>query len=150
MEIRDIDWQDVNPVADLLLEYYAEVGWCSLDVDRAKGLKQIASAITDEGQQLLIAVDKGEIIGLSWSHIVDTFFSDDIVIDNILVYVRKDKRGSMAGPRLIRHIKNWGKDLGAKVIKISTSSEINTARTIGLYKKMGYREVGSHFLMELS
>ena len=149
MNIKEVDWQDALDTAWFLEKYHKEVGWDHFTINYDKTYNQVISSITNEDEQVLVAKEGDQIIGVAWSLCMKPFFSDDLMIENLLVYVDKDKRGGMAGPRLMRHIKKWGKARGAKAVKIGTISEINTARTKGLFRKMGYREVGSHFMTEL-
>jgi len=148
MEIQEVTPDRAEEAANYLDNYYNEVRM-PLTVDREKTYNQVVGTIFNDREQLLIAVENGSIIGIAWSYALEPFFSNDITVENLLVYVSKDKRGGMAGPRLLRHIKKWAKDIDAKMIKIGTISEINTLRTKNLFKKMGYREVGSHFISEL-
>lgn len=54
-----------------------------------------------------------------------------------MLYVRKDHRGSMKGPRLMRTFMRWAKHIGAREILCGTNSGIDAERTQRLWLKLG-------------
>lgn len=149
MKIQEVTPSRAEEAAWFLENYYNETN-IPLEINRPKTVSQLVMSYYNEEEQVLLAVDDNDtIIGIAWSLLLQPFFSDDWTVENLLIYVKRDRRGSMAGPRLMKAIRKWGILNKAKMIKIGTISEINTDRTKGFFNKLGYREVGSHFISEV-
>ena len=56
-----------------------------------------------------------------------------------MLYVRKDHRGSMKGPRLMKTLFRWAKHIGAGEVLCGTNTGIDAERTQKLWMKLGYR-----------
>ena len=149
MRIQEVTMDRAEEAAYFLVNYYNEVDM-PLAINYEKTFTQMALSCHNEGEQVLLAIDNDDkIVGIAWSLLLQPFFSNDWTVDNLLLYVLPKHRGGMAGPRMMKAIRKWGISRKAKMIKIGTISEINTDRTKGFFAKMGYREVGAHFISEV-
>lgn len=83
-----------------------------------------------------------DILGFLVGYINEHYFSDDLVAEDMLLFVPMSKRGGKAAIRLVRAYEQWAKDNGAKRICLGVTTEINTDQTVGLYKKLGYEPYG--------
>lgn len=111
----------------------------------------IASANFDEdfgrGDQLLTVceTDSGDIVGYLLAAMYGYRFCSGIYVEQQVLYVRPDKRGSRAAALLIREFVDWGKVVGAREWLLGVSTGQHADRTTRfLHKATGAEVVGSH------
>ena len=84
------------------------------------------------------------LVGLVSEH----FFGHDLMASDLTFYIDKEHRGGTLGVRLMRQFEAWAKCMGARVISLGISTEIDAKRTGELYLRMGYRVTGEMFVKE--
>lgn len=89
--------------------------------------------VDDAGDGLIIGT-----VGPRWH-------SPDIVGYEEMFFVRKHRRGSILGYRLLKRFEQVCTDLGAQEITVALTTGINPESTIKFYKAMGYEPHGQTF-----
>jgi GNAT superfamily N-acetyltransferase len=84
----------------------------------------------------------GEVIGMCVCKAVDRWFSDELFVTDLTLYVKPAHRGGMTGPRLIRAMERWAQEQGIADLAFGVSTEIHAAQTVAMYERMGYRLAG--------
>ena len=98
---------------------------------------------------LRVAIRGDEIIGVFFGLLETPFFSNDIIARDLLWFVRKDKRGSVFGIRLLREFERWAKENGASKIMLGQSTGVRIDETRKLYERLGYEVVGVNTVKEI-
>lgn len=141
--------QDIEDIHELLADYWEESNRPFLLYSRICMVSNLARWINDEDSLVEVAEDKGRLIGVMVSELVNPAFSFDKVAENSILYVEKEYRGSLTGKKFISSYKKWAEEQGVKAAYIGTSSGINTERVKKFYSKLGFQEVGSDFQLRL-
>jgi len=86
--------------------------------------------------------EDNEIIGMFLGVIVPHFFGNDLMANDLCMFVKKAHRGSTAAPRMIKAFEKWAFANGAKVLRFGVSTGVEAERTLKLYQKLGYTQTG--------
>lgn len=143
--IRFATVRDVDDLVRLGHEYYLESNLQGCIFSWSRLAEEFRMAILSPDADVVVNERDGEIVGFSVSHIVSPMFSLDTVLENRVLYVAEEFRSTAVGPALIKRLKKTAKQLGCKYVSLGVSSGIKTESTIGLYRKLGYEQVGADF-----
>lgn len=90
----------------------------------------------------LVAEEAGYVVGMTVGIIAERWFSDDLYLTDLTMYVRPDHRSGATFLRLVRALERWGRDEGLADIVLGVSTEIHAKETARAYEAMGYRLAG--------
>ena len=93
----------------------------------------------------MLAEDEVKPVGFFMGYLTRYFFGPGRMATELAWYVTPEKRGSMAGVRLLSAFRQWGKNKGAKEICVGVSTGTDLDRTEQLLKKSGFVKVGGIF-----
>jgi L-amino acid N-acyltransferase YncA len=114
------------------------------DVDR---VKETISDLMNKSQFVVVAEDKnGEVIGGMAGMVTQSWFGNDMVANDLALFIHPDHRGSMLVVRLVKTFVHWAKLAGAKQIRPGVISGSRTAEA--LYDRLGFTRCGATFCME--
>ena len=100
--IRPARVDDIPALVELGRQMYLESpNFRHLPLDLAKGQRWFAHAIKDSNYCVIVAADD-EPYGVLLGYCIDYWFADATTANDLLLYVRPDKRTGMVGTRLIR------------------------------------------------
>ena len=85
------------------------------------------------------------IIGFFLGVSSEQWIGTDKMSSDLACYIIPEERGSMAGVRLIKAYEEWASSINVKEIVIGVSTGINTDRTSGLFKRLGYGDEAFSF-----
>ena len=111
-----------------------------LDYDEEK-LMQLGANLVNQGG-IFLAEKDGKPLGMILGMVTEHFFGHDLMACDLAVYVHPDHRGGTLAVRLIKKYEAWAFSMGAKVITMGVSTEVEADRTGQLYKRLGYRMTG--------
>lgn len=141
---------DIGELVAMLGGLHTESIYRDVPLSNDKLAGFLASAIADPKRCVFVYVGKdGRIDGVIVGLVTDYFFSDDLAAYETTVYVRPERRGSMAAYRLWSAFKTWAREQGARHVWPGISSGITTSRTAKFYRGMGLEAVGSVFFGRL-
>lgn len=145
--IRQGDTDDIPLLIELGRKMHKESPrFRNMDYSEAK-LIQLGKAVADQGGMFIAEYD-GQITGMMIGMVTEHFFGYDLMAMDFVFYVDQDHRGGTIGLRLIKKFEAWAKALGARVITLGISTEIEAKRTGELYRRFGYRDAGEIFVKE--
>ena len=78
------------------------------------------------------------LVGFGAFIVSPQFFGDDLVGQDLMIWVHKLYRGSSAFYRIVKAYEQWAKSQNAVEICLSTSTGVDTQGTSRLYTKLGY------------
>jgi GNAT superfamily N-acetyltransferase len=101
--------------------------------------------LTPEQYCALVAEKDGTIIGFFLGFTNEHWFGTDRMSCDLACYIIPSERGSMAGVKLMKAYEEWANSNNVKEIVIGVSTGINTDRTSGLFKRLGYGDEAFSF-----
>lgn len=110
----------------------------AFDTDRCLNLLHTLTN-SDDGLVLVVGV---EPIGMLLGLVSEQFFSADKVAQELVVYMLPEHRGGSDVVRMIHAYEAWAISRGAKEISLGVSTEVDTERTAGLYRRLGFHDSG--------
>ncbi|HWK72181.1 MAG TPA: GNAT family N-acetyltransferase [Burkholderiaceae bacterium] len=146
MAIRKATLEDVEPMVDLGRVMHQEsprFSQLSFDVPKVRGT--IASMVDDERYFLVVDERAGELVAGFAGFVMPHWFSADLVAQDMALFVRPDKRGSLAAARMVQMFVDWAKWRGAKQIVLGISTGVHVEQTARLYQSIGLHEFGRLF-----
>lgn len=150
MIIRTPRPNELDEMADLGQVMWSEgVFTVTDDYDKAAALDFGIHALTEHmaGGDFYMSIAKenedGPIIGMVIGQAVPYFFapSKRMIVDH-LIYVREDKRGTLAAYRLLKDFEKWGSTKNALEMSLGVSTGIHPEKTHDFYTRMGYTHTG--------
>jgi len=137
--IRPVEYEDLEDCVNLGYLMHQESHYRFLDYSPTKIANLIERSKTNPDSICVFVAEKnGEIIGFFVGLKTEYWFGSDSMTCDLALYVKSDYRGCSAAPRMLKAYETWAEGLDVKEINVGTSTDINSERTIGLYKKLGY------------
>ena len=90
-----------------------------------------------------------EVFGGFYGHYHATFFSHEIIANDLVWFVKKNRRGSAAAILLLADFERWAKEQGAKKVMVGQSTARDIERTTKMYLHCGYRVIGYNTVKEV-
>lgn len=87
-------------------------------------------------------LNNGRPVGYMFGVKHPTFFGDDLVATELMLYLKPENRGGLGAIRLIQDFVKWCKDQGCVEINVGSSVQVATETTKKLYAKLGFIERG--------
>lgn len=104
--------------------------------------ENLKGTILAEGGCVFVAVQGGEVIGMTVGVAADRWFSDERYVTDLTLYVKPEHRNGTAFRRLVRALEGWAAEQGIQDMALGVSTEIHAERTARAYERMGYRLAG--------
>lgn len=137
---------DLPAICVLGRAMHQESTFAPMDYDLER-VKETLGELMNKSQFVVVAEGtNGEVIGGMAGMVTQSWFGNDMVANDLALFVHPDHRGGMLAARLIRVFVKWARLAGAKQIRpgVMTGSEAAQA----LYEKLGFRRCGATFVME--
>jgi hypothetical protein len=133
-----------DDVLALAHEMHAEsVTHNNLPLNEEKLLQQLALSMTmQDTVYVRLAVLEGAVLGGFFGVISTTFFSDQPACKDMVWFVAKNRRGSLAAVKLLADFEQWGLDRGVRDFYLGQSTGVAMETTMKLYERLGYTMVG--------
>jgi len=139
MSIRPATLDDLDRILDLGEQLHKESPrWSRLSFNRAKAAEFIAQLILGPAGVVFVAEKDGVVVGGIAGMAAAHWCSDDIVAQEVSLFMDPGARGSMAAVRLICALTAWGEIKGAEWLQAGTSTGLDPERTAGLYERLGF------------
>ena len=150
-----IDLVDYDPkymAQTLEIARYMHQGstYADMAFNDAKLIRQLAACgniVPD--RYFKLAVHGDEVLGGFYGNIHSTYFSDDLIANDLVWIIKPSARGGGASLMLLADFERWAKEKGAKMVMIGQSTGMDIARTTKLFQHCGYRTVGFNTVKEL-
>ena len=144
--IRPVEYKDVDACISLGYLMQQESHYRFLTYSPVKIVSLIERSINQPDTVCIFVAEKDdEIIGFFVGLKTEYWFSTDTMTCDLVLYVTPEHRGCSAAPRLVKAYEEWASKLGVKELNIGTSTDVNSDRTIGLYKRLGYQTASYSF-----
>lgn len=144
--IRKATVADLPGMKSGALEFYAtsaELG--TFDIDRFCGLWE--NLLGSDSGVIFLALRENEIKGAIGGMVYDDPYSIGQIAQEFFWFVRADSRGS--GVRLFREFENWGRDKGARAIRMCHMVDSMPEKVAQFYENSGFHKIEVHYSKEL-
>ena len=78
-----------------------------------------------------------------------SWYSDRLEAVEQLLFVYPPYRGTSLAVRMVKMFEDLAAELGAKVLGVGVTTGLNEERTVGMYKRLGFRPKGHSLSKEL-
>ncbi len=148
--IKELQPGDELPLIQLGFKMWEESKLFSRYPLNTHKLEQLATLIyTNDSMVCYIAHNDKGYQGLWAGSIHPLWYSDDLIVSDLVFYVRKEYRGSSAAYKLLKMAEKWATYKGAKSFNVGLSSGIDTDKTVCFFKKLKYFNSGTLMTKEL-
>jgi len=145
MEYREATVEDMMGILRLLVEMHAETiygGDPDFKFDAKKMAMYVMRFINNPEYLAEIAVKGDNIVGIILGDFGTMIFGNGRQAREKLLYVHKDYRGTITGPRLMKRLISWAKSISATEVMGQTNTGINPERTEKLWGRRGLEPLG--------
>lgn len=147
--IRPATLDDIDTLVEIGAVMHAESRYRSLTYNPKKVRAMFEAAIDSPEGFVFVAVRDGNVVGMLTARISDHYFSDDQVAFDLHVYVVKEFRGGLSGPRLIAAYTHWAKAMNVKIVEIGDTAGIGKGEPGRLYELLDYKPHGTVYQLEM-
>ena len=146
MKLRMATPDDLPAIVVLGRVMHEESSFAPMDYDVDR-VKETISDLMNKSQFVVVAEDtNGEVIGGMAGMVTQSWFGNDMVANDLAVFIHPDHRGGLLAVKLIKTFVHWAKLAGAKQIRPGVVSGSRTAEA--LYDRLGFTRCGATFCME--
>lgn len=87
--------------------------------------------------------DKHQLAGFQIVTWGNSDFASALIVEQKVIFVRPDFRGSDAGGTMVRHLVDWSANLGADELYVNVGSGCRQRATARYIRRFGFADVGS-------
>ncbi len=147
--IAEATADDLSACLDMGARFFEESGFAAeTSFDAESTLATLEHLMTDPDGCLLVAKQKGEIVGMAGAMAYPHYFNrDSKTAQELFWWVAPAARGGMAGVRLLLGLEAWAKGRGCGTLTMVCLTIKSPAERI--YARMGYRAAERSFLKRL-
>jgi GNAT superfamily N-acetyltransferase len=109
-----------------------------------KMLQLFINLIDSENGLVLVAEVEGEIVGGFAGMVIEHFFTDDLVANDIGLFLIPNARGGTLAARLIKQYIAWAKTK-TEFIQLGISTGVHMEKTAELYQALGLQQCSIGF-----
>lgn len=138
--------EDVPRAVDFVSRALQEVEPYGAKVDKVHLARQCMQRGMDPNSLNLLAEKDDEIVGICIAGLCDQIYTPELFSYLFFWYVAPAYRGSMAGPRMIKIMRNWAERKGATKHIAVVNSGVDDEMAGKLLERMGYRRSGTEYV----
>lgn len=146
--IRFATEDDIQTCVDMGRQFVSEAGMKEIPFDFASAEATIRHLTFSEECCLLVAEDESGVYGMAGAVSNPHFMNHEVrAAQEIFWWLKPEKRGGMAGVRLLSGLESWARDLGCKTLTMICLPIDSPAETI--YARAGYRPLERGYIKEV-
>lgn len=146
MNLRMATLDDLPAIVVLGRQMHASSTYAPMDYDPDR-VKETVACLLDKSQFVVVAEDtNGQVVGGMLGTVTQSWFGQDMVANDLALFVSQDARGGMAAVRLLKAFVQWAKLAGAKQIRPGVTT--GHVRAEQLFDKLGFTRCGASFVMQ--
>ena len=143
MNLRRATADDIEEGMELGRRMHEESQFAFLPFDREKVRRYLGHILSNSEHYCVFVVEhEGRLIGLLVGQVMEYFFCREPLCDDVLLFVDRDQRGSVASLALVRAYLEWSRSKGAREARVAVSTGIDIDRTGAFLQRLGFRRVG--------
>ena len=143
MKLRCATTDDFEGGMELGRRMHEESEFAFLPFDREKVRAFLRHIAANPRHYCTFVVEhEGRLVGLLVGQVMEYFFCRELLCDDVLLFVERDRRGSLAALALVRAYLEWSRSKGAREARVAVSTGIDIDRTGAFLQRLGFRRVG--------
>lgn len=145
MNLRDACLEDIQQLIEIGKEFHKESVYKIIPFHEEKTRSFLESAVNgayEKNSFFKVIVDNEIIYGGLIGYISEYYFSNAYCANDLAFFIRSEKRGTIAGARLIKEFVQWGQERGVTEVCIGVSSGINAIKVGKFLEVMKFNCVG--------
>ena len=114
--------------------------------------RRLRATVTSPSVRAYLIYKGDRPIGTAAGIIWHPFFSVEMMVKDVWIFIQPQDRGMTGGRAVlsfIRELEAWAAVSGARKVILESSTGVQTAKTEGIYNKLGYLSVGVVTVKEL-
>ena len=143
MKIRQMQEADIPYLVEQGQKMHRESTFARFEYSVEKCTRLGKEILENDMDLCIVAENEGEFCGFFIGYIQEYYFSDDLIAEDFLLYVKPTLRGGIAAKRLISYFESWSLANGARTTVLGSTTGVNEKKTIGFYEKLGYHHKGT-------
>lgn len=141
--IRPATSQDIPALLVLGERMHAESPrFCHLTFSRARTEQTLLNLIGNPNAFLWVAESEEQVYGGLAAIAVPHWASEDLIATDLALFIDPARRGSLSAVRLVNCYRCWASELGAKIIQMGVTTQVNTEETAQLLERLGMTRCG--------
>ena len=143
MKLRCATRDDIEEGIELgrRLHGESEFAFLPFEPDKVRRFLDHISA-SPEHYCVYVVEHERRLVGLLVGQVMEYFFCRERLCDDVLLFVERDQRGSLAALALVRAYLEWSRSIGAREARMAISTGIDVDRTGAFLERQGFRRVG--------
>lgn len=143
MNLRCATPADIEAGMELGRRMHEESEFAFLPFDPVKVRRLLHHIASNPEHYCVYVVEHEErLIGLLVGQVMEYFFCRELLCDEVLLFVERDQRGSVAALALVRAYLEWSRSKGAREARVAVSTGVDIDRTGAFLQRLGFRHVG--------
>lgn len=140
--------EDAEEIAALGRRLHDSSVYASIPYNEAKVTDLMRRLVSGDGVVFVVRKD-GHIVGGIAGAVGPWWFSDEVHGFEFSFFILPEHADGIAAIRLMTAFRLWCKRQGAKVIRVGITTGIHQDKTAGLYRLMGFKDIGPLFELEV-
>lgn len=137
---------ELHTLFGIIAEDAAAVGISWADVDEKKLWVSLYMSL--EHAAIWVAEKDGEIIGIMWLTVVESFWGTTLTLHNLIYFVAKRHRSSHAGYLLLKAAKEYARERQMD-LEIKVHSFEDNERKDTFFSRHGFKKLGHNYIYEV-
>lgn len=136
------DQRDILAMYSLAKAMHEEGVFRELDFDEKKVMDIGTQVLINPSYFGVICENKDKIIGMMVCYVTPFYFGNDLIAQDMVLYVDKTRRGGVGALRMIEQYVAWAIEKGCKEIQLGQTVDIDPVAVDRLYVRAGFRMIG--------
>ncbi len=149
MIIRAPQPQDIEVMIGLARMMHKESVYCDFDFDRGKVAAIGAQVLNNPDYFGRVCESETSVIGLMICYVTPYYFGNDLLAQDMILYIDKSRRGSVGAMRMIVEYVEWAKEKGCKEAVLAQTAGIAPDVVAKLYNRVGFELIGQLYKRRL-
>ena len=145
--IRDLTTDDVDEMVALGAVMHEESPLAKYHFNQDRAVYILNEIIGKEVVFAAGAFVDGRLAGILVAELTTHLFVDIKIVSDIVFYVSPDRRGAVAGKRLVDRFKAWGLDVDADITRIQVDAGIDNGRACAFLGHLGFEDKGTSMMI---
>jgi len=138
--------ENIRDIVGLGQRMHEESAYSNLRFDIEVAAQSIYEKIVQSDLGFGVIAYKDDVpVGLFAGSLATHYFGPDIFAYDLAWYVVPEHRGAMTAVRMLKMFQSWAKDRGAREVHVGVMTNVSSARTGKLFKRLGYTHVGCNY-----
>lgn len=141
--IREAQLDDIEHLIVLGWEMHQESRFQKMEFDIDKTANSLIQWLDAEDCLLLVAEEKGQVIGGFAGYAIAPWFSNEVQAGDFGLFLTAKHRGGMTAFRLVRKYLEWARSKKAVLIQLGITTGFQVEATGQMYERIGFEWMGS-------